>query len=173
MYVGGNTEQAEYASRSTEYDREIERLTTEKIELIKRIPLLQKKEIIDLSIAQYCDGVRLRLAQCKDFETKRQFLFDYVDHIVYYKNLVELHGFVPVWSEKRDEPDQGEVAKIEYRIQVEIEWAERMAKYWKRDHNGSRISVMDFNNHIGESGRKMKDVPLFSSRLTKDGNVNT
>jgi hypothetical protein len=102
----------------------------------------------------------VRLKQCKDFETYRQFFLDFVDHIVYYKNLVELHGYVPIRS--LDNDGQQVETKIEYKINTEIEWAERMAKYLKKT-NGTRISMMDFNSTVGRSKRMMKDVRLFSS----------
>ena len=81
---------------------------------------------------------------------------------MYYKNLAELHGYVPVKSGDRNEDGEFETAKIEYKISTEIEWAERMAQYWKKE-KGSRISVMDINSMIGSSKRRMKDVPLFSN----------
>lgn len=165
LYANGGTERAEYAKMSAEFDDKISQLSNEKIELVRQIPLLQKPAVIELSIAQYCDEVRVRLKQCKDFETYRQFFLDLVDHVVYYKNLVELHGYVPVKSTEHAEDGQPEV-KIEYKITTEIEWAERMAQYWKKE-KGSRISVMDFNSMVGTSKRKMKDVPLFSQGINK------
>ncbi len=81
---------------------------------------------------------------------------------MYYKNLVELHGYVTIKSKEKSDDEQADV-KIEYKITTEIEWAERMVKYWKKE-NGTRISVMDFNNLIGSSKRKMRDVPLFSNK---------
>jgi hypothetical protein len=40
--------------------------------------------------------------------------------------------------------------------------AEQMAKYWKRDHNGMQISMMEFNTLAGQSKRRMHDVLLFT-----------
>lgn len=159
LYAEGNIDRADYSKKSTEYDAELSRLASEKVELVKQIPLLHKPAVIDMSIAHYCDEVRSRIRQCKDFETFRQFFLDYVDHIVYYKNLVELHAFVPIKSAIQNE-DEIET-KIEYKIITEIEWAERFANYRKKI-NGSRISVMDFNSLVGESKRRMKDKRLFS-----------
>ena len=78
---------------------------------------------------------------------------------MYYKNLIEIHGFVPV---KSDSGNPEDTVKIEYKIFGEITWAERMKKYWKRDHNGSLISMMEFNNLVGKSKRRMHDVLLFT-----------
>lgn len=160
LYANGSTERADYAKMNQGYDKEIGQLANEKVDLIKRIPLLHKSSVIELSIAQYCDEVRIRLGQCKDFETKRQFSLNFVDHIVYYKNLVELHGYVPVRSETQNNSEEGEPPKIEYKIITEIEWAERFANYRKKS-GGSPISVMEFNSLVGESKRKMRDQRLF------------
>lgn len=103
----------------------------------------------------------MRLSQCKDFETQRQFFLDFVDHVIYYKNLVELHGYVPVRSELND-ADQIET-KIEYKITAEIDWAERFANYRKKS-GGSVISMMDFNELVGKSKKRMRDMKLFSKR---------
>jgi len=157
LYANGNIERTDYSKKNLEYDSEIERLANEKVELVKQIPLLHKPAVIELSIAQYCDEVRSRMAQCKDFETYRQFFLDFVDHVVYYKNLVELHGYVTIQSTDEEEAK----AKIEYKITTEIEWAERFANY-KKKINGTRISVMDFNSMIGQSKRMMRDRKLFS-----------
>jgi len=165
LYAEGNIGRADYSKKNMEYDSELARLATEKVELVKQIPLLHKPVVIDMSIAHYCDEVRSRIRQCKDFETYRQFFLDYIDHVVYYKNLVELHAYVPIKSATQNE-DEVET-KIEYKIITEIEWAERFANYHKKT-NGSRISVMDFNSLVGESKRRMRDVPLFSKeKLTQ------
>lgn len=154
LYADGHSDRAEYAKKSAEYNNEISEVTNEKLELMQRIPLLHKRAVIDLSIAQYCDAVRIRLAQCKDFETRRQFCLDFVDHIVHYKNLVELHGYVPIRTETRD--DDTPPVKIEYKITAEIEWAERYGTYMKKN-GGNLISGMEFNSLVGESRRMMKD----------------
>ena len=154
LYADSHTDRGQYAKKSQEYDREISEVTKEKLELVQRIPLLHKKAVIELSIAQYCDVVRARLVQCKDFETRRQFFLDFVDHIVHYKNLVELHGYVPIKIETQD--DDTPSVKIEYKIVAEIEWAERYGTYMKK-RGGSPISAMDFNSLVGASRRMMKD----------------
>jgi site-specific DNA recombinase len=154
LYANGNLERAEYAKKGAGYDNEIKQLATEKVELVRQIPLLHKTSVIELSIAQYCDEVRVRVKQCEDFETYRQFFLDFVDHIVYYKNLVELHGYVPIRSLNSD-GEQIET-QIEYKINTEIEWAERMAQFWKKS-GGTRISLMDFNEVAGRSKKMMRD----------------
>lgn len=161
LYANGSVERAEYAKKGEEYDTEISQIATEKVELVKQIPILHKPSLIELAIAQYCDEIRVRLKQCKDFETYRQFFLDFVDHIVYYKNLVELHGYVPIRSLNSD-GEQTET-RIEYKITTEIEWAERMAQYWKKT-GGTRISLMDFNEVAGRSKKIMKDGKIFADK---------
>lgn len=144
LYASGSIDKNEYSKRSLIYDEEIGKLANDKVELIKQIPLLQKHSVIELSIVQYCDEIRLRLNRCKDFETFRQFFLEFVDHIVYYKTLIELHGYIPIKTE------DGSDVKIEYIINTEISWHERFAGYYKHD-GGSVITVMEFNNLVGKS----------------------
>ena len=156
LYASGNIERVDYSKKNLEYDSEIERLANEKIELAKQIPLMNKPAVIELSIAQYCDEVKSRMAQCEDFETYRKFFLDFVDHVVYYKNLVELHGYVTIQPTKEDEIE----TKIEYKVITEIEWSERFSEYRKKT-NGTRISMMDFNSMVGQSRKMPKDRKSF------------
>ena len=86
-------------------------------ELVKIIPFLHKTQVIDVSINQYCESVRIQLEKCIDFETKRQFMLDYIEKIVYLNDTVEIHGSVPVKLKAYEDQDQSaETAKIEFCI---------------------------------------------------------
>jgi hypothetical protein len=39
--------------------------------------------VIDASVRQYSEAVRANFAQATDFDTKKQFLLDHVDKVVY------------------------------------------------------------------------------------------
>jgi hypothetical protein len=65
-------------------------------ELVKRIPILHNTHMIDVSVRQYVEAVRMRLENATDFDTKRQFLLDHIDRVVYGNDRVVLYGSVPV-----------------------------------------------------------------------------
>lgn len=117
LYACGELEKDGYTSKNLEYDNELNRLKGEKGELLKKIPLLHKKEVIDVSIEQYCDNAKTRFERCIDFETKRRFILDYIEKIIYENGKVEIHGSVPIKLKAYEDENQNtELAKIEFCI---------------------------------------------------------
>ncbi len=127
VYASGDLERDVYVTKSLGYDNEINKLKMERRELIKQIPLLHKKEIVDESILQFCNTAKIRFNRAKDFESKRKFLLDYVDKITYFDDNVVFHGSVPVKLKAYEDPDQPtEVSKIEFSIENKITRKERV-----------------------------------------------
>ena len=63
----------------------------------------------------------MRYQQCVDFETKRQFLLDYVEKVTYWKDKLAVHGAVPVLL-KQEYADTNEILdsetnKVEFCIE--------------------------------------------------------
>lgn len=84
-------------------------LRVKQAELIKRIPLLQQSELVETSVAQYCEAAKVRYEKCDSFETKRQFLLDYIEKVVFWDEKIMVCGSVPVKS------PEGE-SKIDFKI---------------------------------------------------------
>jgi len=64
-----------------------------------------------------------------DFDTKRQFLQDYISKVVYWDNKVELHGFVPVKLKVYEGRETNtELAKIEFCVKDTIPNRERVGE---------------------------------------------
>ncbi|MCX6786174.1 MAG: hypothetical protein NTZ18_05025, partial [Candidatus Komeilibacteria bacterium] len=120
IYASGDIAKEEYIKRNLGYDNEINKLKIERVEMIKRIPLLNKTEVLDYSISQYCDAAKIRYEKCSDFQTKRQFLLDYVEHITNWNDKIAVHGSVPVQAGKTnkdgDQTAESEMGKIEFMI---------------------------------------------------------
>src|SRR5437879_3207667 len=85
-----------YVARCLSYDNEMNRLKGVRVEVLKRIPLLYKAEPVELGIAQFCSTATVRFAGCVDFASKRQFLVDYVEKVVFLNDRVAVHGSVPI-----------------------------------------------------------------------------
>ncbi len=127
LYANSEIEKEAYITKNLEYDNEINKLKLEKVELVNKIPLLHKKEIIDTSMRQYCDGARIRFEKAADFESKRQFLLNYIEKIVYWNDKVELYGSVPVKLKIYEGKETNtELAKIEFCIKDTIPRLDRM-----------------------------------------------
>jgi hypothetical protein len=117
LYANGEMEREAYVLKNLEYDNDLNRLKVERKELLAKIPLLHKKEVIDTSIKEYCEGAKARLEKGDDFNTKRQFLLDYIQNVIYWDDKIELRGFVPVKSKAyADGESRNELGKLEFRI---------------------------------------------------------
>ncbi|MGB0757450.1 MAG: recombinase family protein [Patescibacteria group bacterium] len=121
LYATGDLDRDMYGKKSLEYDNEINKVKIERHELIQKIPVLHKKSVIDVSVRQYCELLKAQLEKCTDFETKRQFMLDHVEKIVFVNDHVTLHGFVPVKLKAYEDPDQpSEASKIRFCVEGKI-----------------------------------------------------
>jgi site-specific DNA recombinase len=115
VYASCNLTKTAYIKKCLEYDNEINELKRQRSGLIGRIPLVHKTEVIDTSINQFCETAWVRFTECKDFSTKRQFLLDYVEKIIFLNDKVSVFGSVPIITKGRtDESEQ--TAKIDFKI---------------------------------------------------------
>jgi len=122
LYATGDLDRGRYAQKSLWYDNEINKKGIERQELITKIPILHKKEVVDVSIRRFCDELQARIEICNDFNTKRQLFLDYIEKIVYKVQVkdgeVNLYGSIPVHLEAYNNPDQpSEVSKIGFCIE--------------------------------------------------------
>ncbi len=130
------------------YDNETNKFKGEREELVLRIPLLHKGEVIDTSVKQFCEAARVRFEKCVDFDTKRQFLLDYVEKIIFTDDHVAVYGSVPVHMKAYTDADAPiETSKIEFKLEGDISSVERFATY-KKKSGGSPITMAEFNNRI-------------------------
>jgi hypothetical protein len=113
VYASGDLSKESYIRRSLGYDNEINELKRKRAELAARIPLVHKAEVINASIAKFCEAAKSRLKECDGFETKRKFLLDHLQKVVYLKTKVVLHGLVPI----KDGERSGEAGSIEFKIE--------------------------------------------------------
>ncbi len=130
LYASGDLERDPYVEKSLGYDNEINKLKMERKELIKQIPLLHKTEVVNTSIQQFCQNAKLLFEKLNSFESKRQFLLDHIEKIVFFDDETTVVGSVPVRLKAYDDPDQPtEVSKIEFRISGKITRKERVENW--------------------------------------------
>jgi hypothetical protein len=84
----------------------------EKAGIVKGMRFPQHDEFVGLSIRQFCANAQARFEGCTDFDTKRQFLLDHVERVIYNHSKVTIVGSVPVASVS---PGQ---TKLQFRIPV-------------------------------------------------------
>jgi hypothetical protein len=65
------------------YDTEMIELTGEQKDLAHRMPLLHNTEAVEVAMTEYCGMAKARFERCDDFATKRQFLLDHIEKVVF------------------------------------------------------------------------------------------
>jgi site-specific DNA recombinase len=103
LYASGDLSRDGYVEKNRELDGMVETLNARSKELADNTVLLRKTGAIDTSIAQYCEGVRVRFNRCSDPSTLRAFMMHYVEKIVHLNGKVSLHGRVPVKYEQGED----------------------------------------------------------------------
>lgn len=163
LYTSGEIERDAYVLKNLEYDNELNKLKIERTQWIAQIPLLHKKEIVDVSIKQYCETAKIRFEKCTDFETKRQFLLDYVGKIVYWNEKVEFHGNVPVQLKVyEDRQQKTELAKLEFCIKDTIKRMERLGRHNRKPNFDMQITRKEFDTLL----QRHKDWTKFKGNRT-------
>lgn len=146
LYSKSEIEREAYVNKSLEYDNELNKLKIRRVDLIKQIPLLHKKELIATSIEQYSELVRIQFGKCLDFESKRQFLLDHVDKIVYETDSLEFHGYVPVQLKVyEDKQHKTELTKVPFCIKDTIDRRERFGRHDRKPNFDVQITRKEFN----------------------------
>ena len=104
----------EYITANRTLDRDLERLTREKAELVAALRSPLHEDFVDASIRQFCASARARLQACADLDAKRQFLVGQVERVIYNRYKVTLVGSVPVQA-------ASEETRLQFRIEGEID----------------------------------------------------
>ena len=88
--------------------------------------LLDQQNAVETAIAQFCEDARVRLLRCGDFATKRQFLLDHVEKVIFINDRITIHGSVAVTATTRALAET-ETGKLEFHISDQITPEEKLA----------------------------------------------
>lgn len=129
LYTNGNIDREDYVEKSLNTDNEINKLKLERSELMKKIPLLHNKDLVDVAIKRFCATAKAEYKKCgANRDKQREFLLKYVNNIEYYNEKVAFHGFVPVKVDK-------EVAQLEFVIKEKILMSDRLNRKNRKKNN--------------------------------------
>jgi hypothetical protein len=95
LYASDQLTRDAYINRNIALDKELDQLKQKKAAVTEAQPTNGFEELDD-AIRQFCDRVATRLERCTDIDTKRQFLVDHVEQIIYHRDKVTLIGCVSV-----------------------------------------------------------------------------
>jgi hypothetical protein len=113
-YAAEQTAGEAYITANRGLDRDLERLTREKAEIVAALRSPQHEDFVDASIRQFCASANARFQACADFDAKRQFLLGHVERVIYNRYKITIAGSVPVQSASED-------TKLQFRIEGEID----------------------------------------------------
>jgi hypothetical protein len=105
----------DYIAASRVLDGELDRLMREKAGIVKGMRFPQHDEFVGISIRQFCANAQARFEGCTDFDTRRQFLVDHVERVIYNHSKVTIIGSVPVASISAGQ------TKLQFRIEGQID----------------------------------------------------
>jgi hypothetical protein len=121
LYAADELPEAAYVDGNVELDKELHRLAVKRAALL---PVLHDADAVGASVRDFCERARATLENCHDFESKRQFLADYVARVIYTRYKVTVRGSVPImWKAGIGEAQSSGAATLEFQIEGEIKGA--------------------------------------------------
>jgi hypothetical protein len=117
LYASDQLPEDKYIAENVALDAALERLKAEKTKIEAKRPV-DEYESVDPSIRRFSESARTRFDRCVDFDSKRQFLADHIEKVIFSRGKVSIMGFVPI----ENDPQQPTGAnKSEFRIEGEID----------------------------------------------------
>jgi site-specific DNA recombinase len=110
-YALGQMHKEAYIGANIALDQELEKLEARKAEAIAAMPR-EADQALEESITQFCDRARVRFERCGDFDSKRKFVLEHIEGVIYRQNRVIILGSVPI---------ERTGSKLPFRIDHEID----------------------------------------------------
>jgi site-specific DNA recombinase len=148
-YVAGQITQQEYVDRNVKLDQELLKMKNKRNELFLTIPLLHKKEVVDMSMRQFCENAKMRLEKCHDYESRQKFLHDHIEKVIFQKDKVTLIGSVPIKT------SDNEGGRIPFKIKDDFD---------KRKFHKKKRAKYLVDSRLKEWGSGGRNEKLFSTK---------
>jgi len=113
-YAKGKIDRGVYSKRCKQYDVEISKTKDKRDELLTTVPTLHKKDTVEMNVGQYCNTLKNQFKKCTNFNTKRKFLQDHIEKVIFTHGRVSIVGSVPI----QDTEDNN---ALPFRIEDEID----------------------------------------------------
>jgi hypothetical protein len=130
LYASDQLTRDAYINRNIAFDKELDQLKEKKAAVTEAQPTNGFEELDD-AIRQFCDRAATRLQRCTDFDTKRQFLVDHIEKIIYHRDKVILIGCVPI-AFKEAQSITGSTLPFHIEGQVDRDMVRRLPKGEKK-----------------------------------------
>jgi hypothetical protein len=86
----------EFIAESRALDEKLGRLVLEKSKLVAALRSPEHEDFVDASVRQFCANAKARLQACTDEDSKRSFLIDHIERVIYDHYEVTVIGSVPM-----------------------------------------------------------------------------
>ncbi|MCK4553524.1 recombinase family protein [Candidatus Parcubacteria bacterium] len=96
LYTEGQKSKEIFAKKLASLENEEQKLRVKQAELVNVSTLIPNPALVRKSIAAFCERMNERLRKVVDFSTKRKFLLDLIDSIIFDDDVLLIRGFVPL-----------------------------------------------------------------------------
>jgi hypothetical protein len=129
QYASDQMAEDTYISANRGLDARLAGLRREKSEVISGMKNTGDDQLADMRTSQFCERAKTRLEACSDFDSKRRFLVEHIEKVIFRSGKVTVVGSVPIPQ------TQGENASLEpalqFRIEAEIGKTVRSHRKWR------------------------------------------
>lgn len=153
-YAHGRIGTEKYIKRNQALDTELNRLTDKKRELTNAV--YTQSGFAEKSIQQFCANARMEFVTCNDFDTKRKFLRDHIEKIIFNRDRVTIIGSVPAKNAPENTP-------LSFRIEDEIDrkairskTGRKNALNWPKKRATWRAVFSETSSKVMETRRKRR-----------------
>lgn len=96
LYTSENLSEDVGVNIAVNFDQKIIELENRRNEIIRSAPALQKLDIMEDAIREHCENATTRFEKCNGLDSKRQFLADYIEKVVFNKDSITITGSAPI-----------------------------------------------------------------------------
>jgi site-specific DNA recombinase len=153
LYAAAQMPKDEYVKANIALDDELDGVKSEKAKLDKMRPR-DESEAAEVAIRRFSESAQSRFEACVDFDTKRQFLLEHIEKVIFLGGMLAIIGSVPV---EHDPLEARPPRKLQFQIAREIDRkaiARRPKKLYSSDPRWKKR-----NQHLGVSSIAASHVP--------------
>jgi site-specific DNA recombinase len=100
LYTDGTCSKVLLSRKMLNLEEDERKLRAKQAELISLLTLIPDAALVRKSIANYCEEMNQRITRIKDYASKRAFLLEIIDSIVFDEDVLFIRGFVPLAQKK-------------------------------------------------------------------------
>lgn len=125
---------SDYTKHNQELDEKVNLLKEKKLEILSKFPLLNQKDLVMKSLNDYCTRIKSRFYNLSDYDSKRSFVLEFINKVIFYNEKVEILGSVPITNE----------INLSFLISDKIPRTVRNVKEGRRTRNSAKRITLEY-----------------------------